>query len=453
MRSLFFKIFMWFWFTVIVVGIAIAVSVWYSSQMVEARNTEMISAIFRTEARNLSATIAEGKPVDRFISRLEQKYPVRAYFLRGNDLAMFDAGKLPPQIQKMAVFAIREDGLHVAGPFASQRITGPGGELYALVIATSASASVTKSELLILVVPVITLVAGGVFCFLIARHVTAPLMKLSAASEGIAGGRLDTRAGTDLQKRHDEIGGLGRAFDRMADRIEALVKEQQELLANISHELRSPLARMNVALELLQREGAVNDSGNVKRIALEAQRLDQLIGQLLLLSRLDSKLVARDRSPVDLTNLAHEVAGDANFEARATSRCVEADVHDRCVVDGDEELIRSALENVIRNAVRFTPEGARVEVSLRSEPSEDPPRAVLRVRDHGPGVPESMLPEIFQPFTRASANGRDSNGAGLGLAIAQRAVAVHGGTIHAVNMVDGGLMVEIRLPMKRSVST
>ena len=213
------------------------------------------------------------------------------------------------------------------------------------------------------------------------------------------------------------------------------------MLGDVSHELRSPLSRLIVALSLVKQGPAEETAENLDRIALEARRLDTLIGQLLTLSRIDSSVDRDSPAPFDLANLVQEVANDGDFEARARNRSVVVKQADACTINGFEELLRSALENVVRNAIRHTAEGTAVEVSLHLRDS----RALLRVRDHGPGVPESMLSEIFQPFRRAP-NG-NSDGAGLGLAIAERAVTVHRGMIRAMNAAEGGLIVEIDLPL------
>jgi len=287
-------------------------------------------------------------------------------------------------------------------------------------------------------------VTGAVFCYVISRYLTKPLAKLGEAAAKIAEGHLDTRVDPSLRKRRDEIADLARNFDGMAERIEALVTGQRRLLSDVSHELRSPLSRLTVALGLVRQSSAEEASENLERIGLEARRLDTLIGQLLALSRIDSGVDRGTPAPFDLTDLVQEVANDGNFEARARNRSVAIQQADACTVDGFEELLRSAVENVVRNAIRHTAEGTDVEVSLRVSRS----RALLRVRDHGPGVPESMLSEIFLPFRRVA--NRNSEGAGLGLAIAERAVNVHGGTIRAVNAPTGGLTVEIDLPSGRT---
>jgi len=283
------------------------------------------------------------------------------------------------------------------------------------------------------------LIAGGIFCYVISSYLTKPLHRLGRAVASIAEGHLDTRADPSLKKRPDEIAELARNFDRMADRIEALVTGQRRLLGDVSHELRSPLARLIVAVGLAKQGPAEETAENLDRIGVEARRLDTLIGQLLTLTRIDSGADRGCPARFDLANLVQEVASDADFEARARNRRVILKQSDACTIEGFEELLRSAVENVVRNAVRHTAEGTAVEISL-----EAGSRIVLSVRDYGPGVPESMLPEIFLPFRRVTNDNHD--GAGLGLAIAQRAVTVHGGTVCAKNVTqDGGLVVELVL--------
>jgi two-component system sensor histidine kinase CpxA len=294
-------------------------------------------------------------------------------------------------------------------------------------------------------IPILGIGISGLICFLLTRHVTSPVFELRRVAETIAGGNLTARVPGDLRNRRDEIGHLGRDFDRMAEQLQSLVDGHKRLLGDVSHELRSPLSRLLVALGLARRANAEEMPELLDRIALETRRLDNLIGQLLTLSRIESGSHASAAS-VDLTALVHEVVNDADFEARPQSRRVGVSASDECTVSGSEELLRSAVENVVRNSVRFTNEGTAVDVSIRRERD----RAVVRIRDFGPGVPESMLSEIFLPFRRVStmhANPNDGSGSGLGLAIAYRAVAANGGTIRARNATDGGLIVDMEFPL------
>lgn len=282
---------------------------------------------------------------------------------------------------------------------------------------------------------------GIVFCFVISRYLTGPLAKLGAAAAQIAEGRLDTRVDDSLRNRRDEIADLARNFDRMAERIEALVTGQRRLLGDVSHELRSPLSRLMVALSLVKQGPPEEAAESLERIGQEARRLDALIGQLLALSRIDSGVDRGTPASFDFANLVQEVGSDGDFEARARNRRVTVQQADASTVSGYEELLRSAVENVVRNAIRYTAEETAVEISLQAANG----RAVLLVRDHGPGVPPSRLAEIFLPFRRVGIGNAD--GAGLGLAIAERAATVHHGKILARNAPGGGLIVELDLPL------
>ena len=284
-------------------------------------------------------------------------------------------------------------------------------------------------------------VAGGIFCWFVSRHLTKPLHRLGEAAAGIAEGRLSTRVDSSLRMRRDEIADLASNFDLMAERIEALVTGQRRLLGDVSHELRSPLARLIVALSLVKQGHPEEATENLERIGTEARRIDALIGQLLALTRIDSGVDRGSPAPFDLTALVQEVASDGDFEARAHNRSVVITQADPCTVNGFEEPLRSAVENVVRNAIRHTAEGTAVSISLEVQGG----RALLRVRDHGPGVPPSMLSDIFQPFRRIPDG--NSDGAGLGLAIAERAVNIHRGAIRAINAPEGGLIVESVLPL------
>src|SRR5689334_24799369 len=295
----------------------------------------------------------------------------------------------------------------------------------------------------------VVLVIGGIFCYWLARYLTTPLLKLRTTTNELAEGNLGARVATKLVKRRDEVGQLGSDFNVMAERLESIVKAEQRLLGDISHELRSPLARLGVALGLARQRSGTEAHGALDRIERESDNLNEMIRQLLELTRLESGTDGRKRTEVDLAALVHDVVQDADFEARSVNRSVRIVSSESCSINGVEELLRSAVENVVRNAVRFTPEGTAVEVSLRRQNGYVDHFAVISVRDHGNGVPEDALEKIFRPFYRAEdARDRQSGGGtGLGLAITERAVRMHGGEIAAANAPDGGLSVEMRLKL------
>jgi two-component system sensor histidine kinase CpxA len=295
---------------------------------------------------------------------------------------------------------------------------------------------------------IVTLVVG-IFCFVLARHLSAPFGDLRTAAQLLAAGDLTARVGPPVARRRDEIGELARDFDAMAERLEQLVGAQRGLLRDVSHELRSPLARLEVALELARQRGGAGAAEALERIGRESRRLDELVGQLLSLARLESRAVEPDRENIDLGRLLGEVVADARFEAETSGRTVALVVGQPATVAGATALLRSALENVVRNAIAHAPAGTGIDVSLAVTAAAGiGETAVITVRDRGPGVPEAELDRVFEPFHRVSeARERSSGGVGLGLAITRRAVEWHGGSVAATNHPDGGLEVTLRLPL------
>jgi two-component system sensor histidine kinase CpxA len=284
----------------------------------------------------------------------------------------------------------------------------------------------------------------GLVCFVLARYITKPVLTMRSALRRFGEGDLEQRVGAVVGKRRDEIGELARDFDHMAERIETLLSAQRRLLEDISHELRSPLARQRVALELARQRSSADAIPSLDRVEREAERLDELVGQLLTLTRLESKTDKSVREPIDLPAMIREVVENAEFEAHNGSRSVQLTTCDECTVDGIPELLRRAIENVVRNALAYTAEGTAVEVSLQTTATA----ALIQVRDHGPGVPESELADIFRPFYRISnARERETGGVGLGLTIVDRAVRSHHGEVVARNQPGGGLLVEISIPL------
>ena len=292
-------------------------------------------------------------------------------------------------------------------------------------------------------------VAGvaGIFCFVLARHIAAPIDRLRSATRKIASEQLETRIDRDVLNRGDELADLGRDFNGMADRIERLVTAQRHLLADVSHALRSPLARLNVALGLARRNSAPGVTEHLDRIELETERLNTLIGQLLTMARVDSGVEPERRTVFDLAAIVDEVAMDADYEARGRRCVVEVTGARQCMVSGAPDMIRGAIENVVRNAVRHTAEGTRVEISIERYDHGRPGTAVVTVRDHGAGVPEKILPSLFVPFYRGPHADNNQNGTGLGLAITRRVFEVHGGTATADNAEGGGFIVSLELPL------
>jgi signal transduction histidine kinase len=286
---------------------------------------------------------------------------------------------------------------------------------------------------------------SGVICFLLAHSLTRPVVQLRGAAQELATGNLRARAGEAVARRADEIGQLGRDFDRMAGQIEALVGNQKQLLRDISHDLRSPLQRIRAALELARRADA-SQQAQFDRIERETVRINSFIEQLLTLARLDSAEATPALHPISLNEIVERVVSDARLEAERAGCTVTLSALASYVVNGNAEALISAIENVVRNAIHHGGEGKLIEIGLHGEGDD----VVLTVRDHGRGVPEEVLPRLFEPFYRVDqARSTSTGGAGLGLAIASRSVGLHGGTITAQNASPSGLLITIRLPLLR----
>jgi len=291
---------------------------------------------------------------------------------------------------------------------------------------------------------ILSILGGATFSAFLAWYLTYPIWRMRAGFSELAEGRFSIRLGKSLAKRQDEISDLARHFDVMAERLEELIKSRDRLLATVSHELRSPLARLQLAIGLA-RQHPDRLEASLTRIGLEAARLEEMVEELLILSRLESGISADDEY-VDLAEILRAIWEDARFEASPAG--LEVDLHitpqNRVwIIRGSGQLISHALENVVRNALRFSPPGSSVEITL--EDAGD--FYQVQVRDQGPGAPAEILETLFQPFVHGESGA--GPGFGLGLAIAKRAITAHGGSITATNGVQKGLTVCARLPHRR----
>ena len=287
-----------------------------------------------------------------------------------------------------------------------------------------------------------TLLASLFTAALLAWYVAKPIRSLRLACEAASAGHLDHRVGPVIGARHDELADLGRHFDRMVERLQESMARQKRLLHDVSHEVRSPLARLQAAAGLARLREST-DEVTLDRIDEEIARIDRLVGDLLKLSRIEAGELAEGVEEVDLREIVSQVVSDANYEAQAVGRQVIWANQASAVVLGRPEMLRVAFENVVRNALKHAPASRLVTV----ETSIDEAKSLytLLVLDTGPGVPADELAALFTPFFR-SARALSADGYGLGLAIASRSIEAHGGTIRAQNRTTGGLAVEITLP-------
>jgi signal transduction histidine kinase len=286
---------------------------------------------------------------------------------------------------------------------------------------------------------------SALFSGYMAYYLAWPLAYLKRAMSDAAQGRFETRVKPAMGKRRDEIVDLAEDCDRMANQLKVLVEAQQQLLHDISHELRSPLTRMQAAIGLLRQDAARLEM--LERIERESERMDTLIEALLTLARLQGRPESIEREPVDIVELLAMIVDDAQFEAGIKGCRVHLQACPPFIACVSGELLYRCFENVIRNAVRYTRPDTTVGVSAQVNP--DANRLTVQITDQGPGVDNDRLRSIFQPFERGV--GDASVGFGLGLAIAARAVQMHGGNILARNEPGGGLTVEITLHSARSL--
>ena len=285
-------------------------------------------------------------------------------------------------------------------------------------------------------------------CLCLAYHIASPIHSIQTTARKVAQGDLTARVPSSVSRRYDELAALAKDFDSMVNRLDSLIQAQKKLLNSVSHELRSPLARINLSLALLKSRFSADPDDLFQRLDRDVERIDLLMGQLLTLSRLEAGFSSGEREDVDFAQLVEEVAADANFEAQAQGKSVSLQSPGSITLrNADPHALRSACENIIRNAVRFTPPGSDVQIVLEVDRGAPEPLALLSVRDHGPGVPEDSLQKIFQPFYRINGDREATGGNGLGLAIASEAIRLHRGTIRAENVRPAGLQIVIQLPV------
>ena len=481
MRSLFVRIFLWFWLATTLSGVALFLIglATHTGPTAEDRRhlgeqwrrmTGPALAFYGHAAAGLLDR--EGPAaVEDYTRRLEQTTGIRIVLLMRRSDTMLDR-EAPDGARRLAARAAEsgsvEGDLADDPPMVATRILGPGDVPYTIVAMPAGPPPPPggppppppgpRGGLLVEIgrfargfsLPLlVTFVIGGLVCLGLAWRLTAPVRRLRGAAQRLAGGDLTARVGVGPIRPGDEIAALGRDFDLMAARIEELMTAQQQLLRDISHELRSPLARQKVALELARQRSGPEAAWALDRIDQEAERLNDLIGQLLILTQIEMRGDRVPQGPVSLTRLIQAVAADANFEAETRQRSVRALVEEDLTIQGSEEMLRRAIENVVRNAIRYTPEHTQVDVLLsRRHWQSGGDAAAICIRDHGPGVPEAALSQLFLPFYRvADARDRQTGGTGIGLAITERAVHLHKGAVSAANAPDGGLIVEIILPL------
>jgi len=454
MPNLFLKIFLCFWLTVIATAIAVVItfiveprgvpSQWHATLTDTAQYSGIIAAAMHEQGGVPSAST--------YLERIAQETHLKACLsdangnaIAGNDCESFHEMTTRVAASKTSDFNMKYGITRIALP-----VKGHSGRdyIFATELPAGPRAAFGIHRGAALLQWGVALFVSGLICYLLARYLTTPILRLREASQQLASGNLSTRAAPTISLRKDELGDLVRDFNSMATQIEELISRQRQLISDVSHELRSPLARLNVALDLgRERKGSDPAFDHMEE---DLGLLDEMIGRLLTIAKLDMSAPQVPMTEVDVTELVSQVVRNAEFESRELSGGVRIVAEQQCFLHGNTELLQSAVENVVRNAIRYSEPGTSVEVSLTCDGS----LMRLTVRDHGPGVPEAELLRIFEPFYRVKdARDRQSGGAGLGLAIAERVVRIHGGTIRAQNVSPHGLQIEIVMPQRREGMT
>ena len=357
---------------------------------------------------------------------------------------------LPSEIPDFALRALRREG--VARPDDSVILVAPvttQREHYLLVgefIPPPLSERVPGDMIWVLKLGTII---SALMCLVIAHYLSKPIERLRNATNELARGNLDIRVGATIGKRRDEIADLVRDFDSMAGELRKQIVSERNLLSGVSHELRSPIARIRLALALARSPDSREREEMLDRIEQDTIQLDSMLERILTVARLESGQYKPKFESLSLNEVVDEVLSDARFEAAATNVSINYADDALVNVSGDPGLLRSAIENAVRNAIFYSGQSGTIDVRLRVEEGD----AVLTVRDNGKGVPEEALPLLFKPFYRVDdSRGTTTGGMGLGLAIVRNAVVAHGGTVSARNVSPHGLQVEFRLPVSGSAS-
>jgi two-component system, OmpR family, sensor kinase len=439
MGRLFWKIFFAFWLTLVAAAVISGTLVVAERRAREAAEPELALGPPQRFAIDLAAvTLRHGGTAalrDWIREANERARPLALYAVDSAGRDLLGRAVPAPVLARAREVAADPEGR------GARRVQAPGGESFVLFVPAAAERLRPPPRLPAWMLLFIGAAASLAVSALLAWYLARPIRSLRWAFDAAASGRLDTRVRPLMGGRRDELADLGRDFDRMAQQLQALVASQRRLLHDVSHELRSPLARVQAAIGLARQDPRRLEA-SLERIEREITRVDLLVGELLTLARLETGAAKAALQPVDLADLVASIGEDARFEAEASGRRVRLELPSSSAwVRGSPELLHRAVENVVRNAVKYTALDTEVAIELRSDGS----RAALSVADRGPGIPEGELGKVFQPFYRVAGNARD--GFGLGLAIAQLAVAAHGGTIRAANAPEGGLRVAIELPL------
>ncbi len=453
MRSLYWKIFLSFWLATILI---ILTTAWVTSEIAQKSSVPVREQVFMDSYANAAVATYESGHLEALTKWLENMGTPRqiTLYLLSNTGEIIGNEQPPEFIKEISASLVKgglnEGMLKFDDIIVSHEIHAVSGKIYRLAAVSA------KPLAYFIQIPwagltirlIIATFISGLICYLLSVYLTQPLRSLRLAAKSIATGKLNTRVGSFKGHYHDEIAQLSDGFDRMAEKLETIISSKERLLQDISHELRSPLARMQVALELGRKKAYYLASAEFSRMDEECLRLNNLIGEIIAFTRLDSSSITLNKTKIDLVILLKDIIADANYEFGYEEPKVILQARKSYNLALDKRLIHSAIENIIRNALHYSTPEPKVVVSLQVDKSNS--QIYIDVTDNGSGIPEGQLDKIFNPFYRVdTAREKKTGGYGLGLSIALQAVKLHQGTIQASNRKNGGLLIRIILPISK----
>jgi two-component system sensor histidine kinase CpxA len=449
MRSLYWKIFISFWLATILI---IFTTAWVTSHIVQKSSLPAQEQLFMDSYANAAvATYESGQKTAllKWLNKIGISRHMSLYLLSSKG-DIIGTQTVPENVKEVAQNLLQDqlsEGILKSGKLiVSHEILSTSGTFYRL-------AAVSEKPIYhfvgfpwesLAIRLILATFISGLMCYLLSRYLTQPLRFLGMAAKSIATGKLNTRVGHLRGHHNDELEQLSQEFDRMAEQLEALIRSKERLLQDISHELRSPLARLHVAIELGRKKTTPVADKEFNRMEMECSRLNALITEILDFARLEKSTTELNVSKADLSKLLLDVIKDANYEFGEETPRVRVDTLESCLLFIDERLIHRAIENIVRNALDYSPATEQVMVSLKYNKSKE--EICIDILDKGPGVPEDQLDKIFNAFYRVdTSRTQKTGGYGLGLAIAARAIKLHHGKIIAMNSPGKGLLVRIIL--------
>lgn len=452
MGRLFWKIFLGFWLTLLLTGFMVGGLVWqHNKERIE--HLEILANSPRAEfsvkalASILQEQGREGLQQSYFQHNKRYRRPPRVFIVDATGKELLDRPVSRLILDKAQIEVNKTE------QSAVQQVTTPEGEQFLLFVPrrdhrtfkTEREHRFNSHERELPLLPLLIVLLGSLlFSAILAWYITRPIRHLREATNQFAEGKLDTRVMHNFGNRKDEITDLAKDFDHMAEQVQQLVFTQKRLLNDVSHELRSPLARLQVAIEMA-RQQPEKTAELMQRIEKECHRLDELVGELLTLSRLEADVHNNDTDYFDINGLLDSIVTDARFEAESQSKQVQYNNEKETLLKGSIELLHRAFENIIRNAIYYTPENTQVTINTEFKNN----KIVISVCDAGNGIDENKLADLFQPFVRIKDDNQNVKipGYGLGLAIARRAIELHQGSVRAYNQTKSGLCIEVTLPI------